>query len=541
MSVRRSFLFLTLLGLASSDGVAATHVVDLTAQQKQFLANIENTLKQAETNLKGAEDSAGSADRKPTASQAKLALNRAAQARASVTAVTEALAKLPADDAAVKALAERAEKVSTGVAALETRLTGGSAQPAGGAGAKLDYKQEQALKDAEFYLREIEGAAGALEGVVATAKAAKSPNDLDHNLLAQAMATVEKAKNRQAAVEERLGSLPANGAGVAQAREALKAAVARVDAAHTSLKPIHDSLAKTVDPGSYPELEKDVARIQGLGQMFADSTVLTGDPAKAAAVVSQRAAAREEHARVVALYGPLMAQGTNLGNRVQGATKFLSENLDAFDKQVEGLRQSLPATLRGDIAAALKMADEAVKEQKPAFFGGGIPQAVEIAESKLPLLAAIDAAAAKPIEGELAAMRQQIAQMQRSLRDAIIAENPLPPDRYTAADRQSWIDLATATWKQKQPDAEVLAARIPSDRFERETMWRYQNREWYLVDRSKLQVQLIVKLDDALAVIRPIDLWIDHAAGDKKIANAFHADAKAELQPNEYLKLDRVK
>ena len=354
MSVRRSFLFLTLLGLASSDGVAATHVVDLTAQQKQFLANIENTLKQAETNLKGAEDSAGSADRKPTASQAKLALNRAAQARASVTAVTEALAKLPADDAAVKALAERAEKVSTGVAALETRLTGGSAQPAGGAGAKLDYKQEQALKDAEFYLREIEGAAGALEGVVATAKAAKSPNDLDHNLLAQAMATVEKAKNRQAAVEERLGSLPANGAGVAQAREALKAAVARVDAAHTSLKPIHDSLAKTVDPGSYPELEKDVARIQGLGQMFADSTVLTGDPAKAAAVVSQRAAAREEHARVVALYGPLMAQGTNLGNRVQGATKFLSENLDAFDKQVEGLRQSLPATLRGDIAAALK-------------------------------------------------------------------------------------------------------------------------------------------------------------------------------------------
>lgn len=541
MSVRHSFLFLTLLGLASSDGVAATRVVDLSAQQKQFLANIENTLKQAETNLKGAEDSAGSADRKPTASQTKLALNRAAQARSSLDAVKDALAKLPAEDALVKALAERADKIATGLAALETRLTGGAAPPAAGGGAKLDYKQEQALKDAQFYLREIEGAAGALEGVVATAKAAKSPSDVDHNLLAQAMATIDKAKNRQAAVEERLGTLPANGAGVAEARDALKAAVARIEAANGTLKPIHDAVAKTVDPGSYPELEKDVTRIQGLGQMFADSTVLTGSPAKAAAVVSQRAAAREELARVRALYAALMAQGTNVGERVTGASRFLNDNLDAFDRQVEGLRGSLPTTIHNDIAAALKMTEDAVKEQKPLFFGGGIPQAVAIAESKVPLLAAIDANAAKPLEGELAAMRQQIAEKQRSLRDAIIAENPLPPDRYTAADRQSWVDLATATWKQQQPNAEVLAARIPSDRFERETMWRYQNREWYLVDRSKLQVQLIVKHDDSLAVIRPIDIWIDHAAGDKKIASAFHSDAKAELQPNEYLKRDRVK
>jgi hypothetical protein len=50
----------------------------------------------------------------------------------------------------------------------------------------------------------------------------------------------------------------------------------------------------------------------------------------------------------------------------------------------------------------------------------------------------------------------------------------------------------------------VLAVRFPSQQWNRETMWRYQNREWYRIDRSKLQAQLIVKRDAKLAAIQPV-------------------------------------
>ena len=41
---------------------------------------------------------------------------------------------------------------------------------------------------------------------------------------------------------------------------------------------------------------------------------------------------------------------------------------------------------------------------------------------------------------------------------------------------------------------------------------------WYRIDRSHLQAQVIVVHDDALAVIRPVNLWIDHQAGDVRSA-----------------------
>lgn len=65
-----------------------------------------------------------------------------------------------------------------------------------------------------------------------------------------------------------------------------------------------------------------------------------------------------------------------------------------------------------------------------------------------------------------------------------------------------------------EPDARVLAVRIPSARFERDTLWRLENRTWRFIDRSRLQVSLVVARDDRLAAVRPVNLWIDHVSGD---------------------------
>lgn len=71
-------------------------------------------------------------------------------------------------------------------------------------------------------------------------------------------------------------------------------------------------------------------------------------------------------------------------------------------------------------------------------------------------------------------------------------------------------------------------------------MWRLENRTWYLIDRSRLQAQVIVKHDDKLAVIRPVNLWIDHVAGDKQTAFPMD-DLKAELEPSRYIQVEKVK
>jgi hypothetical protein len=71
-------------------------------------------------------------------------------------------------------------------------------------------------------------------------------------------------------------------------------------------------------------------------------------------------------------------------------------------------------------------------------------------------------------------------------------------------------------------------------------MWRYQNREWYLVDRSKVQAQVIVKRDAKIAEVHPVNIWKDHVNNDKVSAFPLF-DAKEELSPQSLLLVEKVK
>lgn len=514
--------------------------LDLTEPQKQFLAQIEQRLEQARTNAKAASDAAGPADKKPGGSQAKLALTRAAQARGQIDTVEEALAKLPAEDPAVKTVAKSCAELKKSIADLEARL--GAAPATSNAGEqRLSSQDEQKRKDAAFYVREVEGAANALDPVVAQVKSASDPNALDHRLLAQAMATIEKARSRRAFIDERLTALPENGAGVAAAKKEAATAFARVDAAEAVLKPIHEQLQRIVDPASNPTLDADVQRMQGLAGMFGDLGIFEVDPSRAATIVAARPAAGTELERVLASHAELLKQDTPASQRVRGVAEYLRERLTTFDAAVAERSKTLPGIVDQDLAAALRMTEEAVSERKPLFFGGGIPQAVEFATAKVELLAAIDPAQGERARAVLAKTKTAIAARELGLRDVIVAENPLPPDRYTGADKAAWTQRAIDAWKALEPGAQVLAVRFPSERWSRESMWQLQNTTWYFIDRSKLQAQLIVRHDDTTAVIRPVNLWIDHADGDAPSAIPLHSGPKETLQPGSFLLLDRVK
>ena len=73
-------------------------------------------------------------------------------------------------------------------------------------------------------------------------------------------------------------------------------------------------------------------------------------------------------------------------------------------------------------------------------------------------------------------------------------------------------------------------------------MWQYSNGTWYFVDRSKLQVHLIVadQKDSTLAVIRPVTIIKDHQKGDSMIGVPLWS-FKSEVQPSSYMLRAKVK
>ena len=74
----------------------------------------------------------------------------------------------------------------------------------------------------------------------------------------------------------------------------------------------------------------------------------------------------------------------------------------------------------------------------------------------------------------------------------------------------------------------------------RTTKWQWSNGAFYKVDTSKIQVQLLVKYNDKLAVIRPINIYKNHMKGDT-IASFPLFGLKEKLQPNELIPLAKVK
>ncbi len=540
-----------------------TALADLTAAQQKTLTDAQGLLKRAVTNLELAQQSAGTGT--PKGSKARLALVRLQSAQQSMPPVHARLEQLPADDETVMAFRQQVATVEQAMAELEGRLTGKPAptpEPAredmGGGdsgkdpaptpppaetpgGKKLDYRQEEQFRNARFKLREISGQAAALKEFSGKVAEIEDVTGLDHRLMAQAVNTVALARKRIGEFHTHFDPLPADGRGVPELAAQFKSDLAEIDAADKILAPRWEQLARLIDPASYPELTADYDRLRELSGMFSDTNVFLNDRTRAAGLLEQMAPARKEADRILAAYAVLVRQKTDMGEKLMKQHTYFGSKLESFQAAVAQQKTQLPNEIAGHLAEARQYAEEAVAEKKPLFFTGGIPQRIDWAKEKIALLTAIDAGAGAQQQAELDRLQAQLKQQQESLREQIIAGNDMPADRYRGADREALVKRATDKWKQREPKAEVLAARIPAENWKREVMWRSQNTgSWYKIDRSKLQVQLLVAVDDKLAVIRPINLWTNHISNDELTATIFHGEDD-ELLPGSYLLRTKIK
>ncbi|MFO1448792.1 MAG: hypothetical protein U1F61_11610 [Opitutaceae bacterium] len=538
----------------------AAHALD--ASQASLLRDAQAFLKTLETNLALAQQTAGPGTETVPASKARLALVRLQGAIDAMAQVKARLDRLPAQDPAVQPVLQQFSTAATAVQVLQARLSGGAASPSASttgtpstpranpsgenapagkpAATRLDYRQQEELKNARFYLSEVEGKAAALEQLVAQVKPVSDVTQLDFRLLQTGMNTVAEARQRAGLITPRLAALPAQGEGVAELAEGLRVSLGRIDACAQALEPIHAQLAALVDPKSHPRLPADTARIRELAAMYSDTTLFSSHRAQATARCRELGNAQAEHTRVMTAYAALLRQTTAESAALAAASAYFRERVSLFSAEMNSLRQGLPGAIDADFRKIQTMVQDAVSNQKPAFFTDGIPFEVRQLEEKMDLLDALDPSRTPALQTRLKELNAGLKRQQIALREAIIAANEVPRDEFQGGDRANLVRLASEAWRKVEPGAKILTVRIPSPAWRRDTRWRNQTGDWYKIDRSYLQAQVIVAHSDSMAVIRPIDLWKDHLEGDRVTATP-QDTLKDELMAHDFLLLKKVK
>ena len=511
----------------------------LLADTAADISKIEGLLRRAEANLSSVESNLAGRTSPPKGSAGKLLAQRLKQAYGDLEPAGKLVAKLPAGESGVTEITNRFNTAAKLYQKLAAFMNGGKTSSGGGAKSgevKLGYPHADNFKNALFtYKNKVESATNALVKLHAELLPVKDQLTIDHRVVGRAINTIAEARRQAGFVETALAKIPANGEGVAAAKENLAKSLESIAGSEKYFKPLNAQLLAMIDPAKFPAYDADRKRLQGLGGDYRQDWVFEQDRARAAELYAQSEAAQKEIVRIVRVYHRLIQQKTSMGVSIEGAGRGAIESLREFHAKIDTQKSILPASIQEDLAEADKLATDAVREQKPLWFTGGIPQRMEWAEDKLSLLKAIDPAGAKAVDAKYSALVKSLEKRADALKELIIRENRIPADRFTGADREKAIQVAKSGWAAQQPDAQILAIRIPAEAWKRETKWTYSNGTWYFSDKSRLQVRLIVAdhEDPARAIDRPVNVIKDHQSGDTMIGVPFRSFDET-LTPREY-------
>ena len=510
------------------------------------ISKIEGLLRRADANLTSVESSLAGRTSPPSGSSGKLLANRLKQAYGDLEPAGKLVAGLPAGESGVAEVTEKYNTAITLYQKLAAIMNGGAAPAETGpkdGEVKLGYPHADNFKNVQFtYRQKVEAPANALTKLHAELLPVEDQLTINHRVTAQALATIAEARRQAGFVQDGLAKIPANGQGVAAAKDNLAKSLESIQGSEDYFAPLHAKLMAMLDPAKFPKFNEDRKRLQGLSGDYSKDWIFTENRTRAAELYAQRAAAQEEVIRIAQVYHRQMQQETEMGKTINAVGTGTLSSLQKFDAKIEEQKKTLPASIREDMAEADKYANEAVQNQKPAWFGGGIPQRMGWAEDKLALLVAIDPENGPAVQKEFDDLQASLKQRADSLKELIIRENTLPPDNFAGADRDKAIEVAKSGWAVQQPDAQILAIRIPSEAWKRQAKWTYSNGTWYFSDKSRLQVRLIVAdpTNPELAIDRPVNVIKDHESGDTMIGVPFRS-IDEELTPSEYYLRSKVK
>lgn len=484
------------------------------------LAN--NLISRAEDNLRAVDASIGNRTSPPRGSAAKLAQSRLNAAVEDLQAAAKALQDSSAKAEGTADAKTRFDQAAALAQKLDGILTGGAgrapAASSDASGQKLDHRQEQALKDAVFYLKEVEGLTQRLQTLAAETNQVQDKSTIDHRVISGAVNTLRDIAGRLEPIRTKLESLPPEGAGVADVSKRYNAVLQACQKLAPYFLPLHQHLQAIVDPASYPDLDTDLKRLEQLTQMYRDPTHIQGvgfDQAVQALRLAEPS--KQEVMRMAQRYSDLLKQPSPLAERIEKSGNYFLQKHADYMVAASQRGKALPAEIYEHLDAVEQDAERAVANQAPSFFTQGTPQKLGWAQAKFAMLEAIDPEAARPVKQRIESLESKLQQQAVLLQKLIIDENRLPQDNYAGADREKVITAAREAWTREQPNTQILTAVIPGDRWDRVTRWEYSNGTWYFVDKSYLRVQLIIADPDdpELAIRQPVRAIKDHTKGDE--------------------------
>ncbi|MEO1718411.1 MAG: hypothetical protein AAFR76_15025, partial [Planctomycetota bacterium] len=280
---------------------------------------VNSLLRRAEANLQSVSSSLGNRTTPPRGSAGKLLANRLQQALDDLTPAQQLLQSIPAGTSGRDEAAARYTAAANEFNRLRAIITGSDA-PAEPApeGVRLNYQQEELLRNATFHLREVEGNAQQLTDATERLRAIEDQLAIDYREVLALRGTLENARRKSGFADENLSKIPADGRGVAETRQRLVNADAKVVIAADYLNPLHARLQDLINPANYPEFDADRDRLRELSAMFGRTDAFQMDRAFAADVMQQSEAAKAECMRIAQKYARLMQQQTDQGKAIEG-------------------------------------------------------------------------------------------------------------------------------------------------------------------------------------------------------------------------------
>ncbi|MGF1632638.1 MAG: hypothetical protein ACFCVE_02210 [Phycisphaerae bacterium] len=408
------------------------------------------------------------------------------------------------------------------------------AQP-GEPAARLGYQQVEALKGAQFNLRQ---AAPQAQKALEIAEAGITADSIR-----QIKPLLEDAARKLQFARDQLAALPAGHPDVAAAVAEADATAATINRT-VNLANAGAGQAAADEAALQQAYAADADKLQTWWRSLGNPQFLFDElPDDFIAMVKQLEPVKQELATMEARWGGWVAQNPNEANRRQMATwlRGISGRIEQFEAFVEAQRVALPERIAQDVTNVERLVRTGIEEKRPLFFGadGGIAQQMGFARHRQALLSAIDPAAGEATGTQLDALAARIDEAKATLRDDIIRNNPWPSAQYRGPDVEQLRVIAKEKWLKDNPETQVLDVVFETAGWVRTTRWDWSegNQGFGKVDYSKIQATAMVKHDDVHAASYPIDIYKNHMAEDRVHATPW--EIEEDPLPNQLVLLEK--
>jgi hypothetical protein len=219
----------------------------------------------------------------------------------------------------------------------------------------------------------------------------------------------------------------------------------------------------------------------------------------------------------------------NMSRNMRNASDWFSKFEQAQKTYIENAVPDIEKLLK----KTQDMVDQAVKEKRTAWFtGGGIQHNMTRTESRLNSFAVIKGEKnpqVKQLKVKFTKLSKDVKKAEETLKEEILASQKMPANAYRGRDKNTITSMAAKEWRKKHPGKPILAKGIAMPNWDRKTEWRYGSVDGkrYKVDRSSLQVWVIVKTDNLIATQYIVEFSKNHTKRNKITINA-----PANLQGN---------